>query len=276
MYLQRRREGTVRDPQAEPADLIRSVSRALRVLESVGGSPRGLTVKQIARRCDLTVATTYHLVRTLAYEGYVIRRDDGTYGVGLEVSDRYRELVEAFRAPESVQERMRRAALDSGYSHYLGRFVNGRIALTTVVEGPRSPYLEDLVPGFDDGAHATALGKSLLATMRPDERTRYIREAGMRSYTRATLDSPEALEADLANGERRGMQVELGQYRNGVGCASVTVLADRDPERRVVLAVAAPLDELAKSASVFRTRLTEMSKEIATLTTPETPPSRAS
>ena len=68
----------MRDPQAEPSDLIRSVSRALRVLEAVGQSPRGLTVKQVARRCELTVATTYHLVRTLAYEGYVIRREDGT------------------------------------------------------------------------------------------------------------------------------------------------------------------------------------------------------
>src|SRR5262249_5411891 len=171
--------GSVRDPQGEPADLIRSVSRALRVLESVGATPRGLTVKQIARRCDLTVATTYHLVRTLAYEGYLVRRDDGTYGIGLEVSDRYRELVGAFRAPVSVSERLRKAAVDTGYSHFLGKFVNGRVALTCVAEGHRSPYLEDLVPGFDDGAHATAMGKALLATLRPDERIRYVRESGM-------------------------------------------------------------------------------------------------
>ncbi|HEX5741524.1 MAG TPA: helix-turn-helix domain-containing protein, partial [Pilimelia sp.] len=79
----------MRDPLAEPSDLIRSVSRALRVLEAVGRAPRGLTVKQIARRCELTVATTYHLVRTLAYEGYVSRREDGTYVVGLEIADRF-------------------------------------------------------------------------------------------------------------------------------------------------------------------------------------------
>jgi DNA-binding IclR family transcriptional regulator len=255
----------VRDPQAEPADLIRSVSRALRVLESVGATPRGLTVKQIARRCELTVATTYHLVRTLAYEGYVVRRDDGTYGVGLEVSDRYRELVDAFRAPETVIARLRRASQDTGYSYYIGRFISGRVALTNVVEGPRSPYLEDLVPGFDDGAHATALGKALLATMRPEERSRYVRDAGMRSYTRNTLDSIEALEADLVAGERRGMYVELGQYRPGVGCASVIVLPDRDPERRMVLAVAAPLADLTKSASMFRAKLTDLSKDVAAL-----------
>jgi len=264
----------VRDPQAEPADLIRSVSRALRVLESVGGTPRGLTVKQIARRCELTVATTYHLVRTLAYEGYVIRRDDGTYGVGLEVSDRFRELVEAFRAPSTVIDRLRRAAMETGYSHALGRFVNGRIALTSVVEGPRSPYLEDLVPGFDDGAHATAMGKALLATMRPEDRTRYLKENGMRVYTRATIDSPEALETDIASGERRGMQLELGQFRNGVGCAAVVVVPDRDPERRLVLSISAPVEDLAASTTLFRTKLLEISRELRDIYVVEPPQQR--
>jgi DNA-binding IclR family transcriptional regulator len=190
------------------------------------------------------------------------------------VSDRYRELVDAFRAPPSVSERLRRASLESGYSHYIGRFVNGRIALTAVAEGPRSPHLEDLVPGFDDGAHATALGKALLATMRQEDRMRYVKENGMRAYTRSTLDSPEALENDLANGERRGMQLDLGQFRSGVGCASVVIVADRDPERRMVLAVSAPLDEMAASANIFRSKLSEMSRELRDLTTVEPPHQR--
>jgi DNA-binding IclR family transcriptional regulator len=228
-------------------------------------------VKQIARRCELTVATTYHLVRTLAYEGYVTRRDDGTYGTGLAVADRYHELAAAMRGPDSVEQRLRRAAYDSGYSHYLGRFISGRIALTAVAEGPRSPFLEDLIPGFDDGAHATALGKSLLSTMRPEERGRYLRETGLRVFTPATLDTVEAVEADLSAGERRGMQVELGQFRVGVGCAAVIVHNDRDQERRVVLALAAPLAELTKSANVFRTRLTDLSRELLALMSSEAP-----
>ena len=54
---------------AEPTDLIRSVSRALRVLEQVTQAERPLTVKVIARRCGLNLSTTYHLVRTLAAWG---------------------------------------------------------------------------------------------------------------------------------------------------------------------------------------------------------------
>jgi DNA-binding IclR family transcriptional regulator len=253
----------VRDPLAEPSDLIRSVSRALRVLESVGRAPKGLTVKQIARRCELTVATTYHLVRTLAYEGYVIRREDGTYIVGLEVADRYRELVTAFRGPPPVGESLRRAAIDTGYSHFLGRFIGGQVAITASAEGPRSPFLEDLVPGFDEGAHATALGKALLATLTPEQRSRYLREYGMRPFTPATLTAVDAFEADLAAGDRRGMHLEMGQYRQGVACAAVLVVPDKDMERRIVLACALPAPEMMTSARVVRARLLTAARAVA-------------
>jgi DNA-binding IclR family transcriptional regulator len=258
----------VRHPQDEPSDLIRSVSRALRVLEAVGATPRGLTVKQIARRCELTTATTYHLIRTLAYEGYVARRDDGTYTVGLEVADRFREMMAAFRPPASAFDALRRAATESGFGHYLGAFVGGQVVLTTAVEGPRSPYLEDLVPGFDDGAHATALGKALLSTLTHDQLLRYLKDRGMRSFTSATITEPEALEADLASGERRGLYTEIGQFREGVGCAAVVVHADRDPERRLVLACAMPAEHLIDNHSDVRSHLVAVSRAITATPVP--------
>ncbi len=253
----------MRHPYGEPSDLIRSVSRALRVLEAVGHTPRGLTVKQIARRCDLTTATTYHLIRTLAYEGYVARREDGTYVVGLEIADRFRELTAAFRGPAKVGEALRRAATETGVSHFLGTFVGGQVVLASAAEGPQSPYVEDLVPGFDDGAHATALGKALLATLTHDQRLRYLKESGMRAFTTSTLTEAEALEADLIAGERRGMQVEVSQFRPGIACAAVVVRGDRDPERRVVLACAMNADRLLESRDEVRTHLVGTARTVA-------------
>lgn len=261
----------VRHPSEEPSDLIRSVSRALRVLEAVGQTTRGLTVKQIARRCELTTATTYHLIRTLAYEGYVTRRDDGTYTVGLEVADRFRELVAAFRAPASVMAVLDRAVAQSGHSHFLGTFRGGQAVISTAVEGPRSPRVEELLPGFDDGAHATAVGKALLATLTHDQRLRYLKDQGMRAYTNLTLTHPEALEADLAAGERRGMQTEISQFREDVACAAVLVHADRDPERRLVLACAMAADHLVQHAGEVRTHLLETARAISDQLATETP-----
>ena len=213
----------MRDPQAEPSDLIRSVSRAFQVLEAVGQSPRGLTVKQIARRCDLTVATTYHLVRTLAYEGYVMRREDGTYIVGLEVADRFRELVQACRGPQQVQDVLRRAATDTGFTHMIGRIINNRVAVVAVAEGVRSPYCEDLVVGYDDGAHATALGKALLA-FAPSKVVRMVLTPALQAYTTATLTTPEQLHRALQCVRLHGMATSRGELQAGHCGVAVPVL----------------------------------------------------
>ena len=85
-----------------PGDFVQCVGRALRVLEAVSASPQ-IPVKAIARRCELNLSTTYHLVRTLAYEGYLDRLPDGTYVLGGEVARRFHDLVAAMgRSPSNT------------------------------------------------------------------------------------------------------------------------------------------------------------------------------
>lgn len=238
----------------EPRDLVHSLSRGLRALEIVGSGP-GLTVKQLARRLEMNPGTAYHLIRTLVYEGYLLRDEAGRYSMGPAVAYRFREMARALRGPDTVTAALRRAVADTGYSHFLARFVGGRVAITAVVEGPHSPWLEELVPGFDDAAHATAIGKALLATLQPHQRANYLHEAGMRRYTDATLTEPAALDADLAAGLKRGMQVEIGQFRPGVACAAVPVVSPEAVESRTVLACALPIRDMMHSAKQIRSQL---------------------
>ena len=80
------------DELPPPSDRIRSVARAVRILEVVGRTPTGLTVKGIGRRTGLSVATTYHLVRTLTYDGCLLRWEPGFYTLGLTILDRADDL----------------------------------------------------------------------------------------------------------------------------------------------------------------------------------------
>ena len=231
-------------------------------MEIIGSEP-GLTVKQMARRLDLNPTTAYHLIRTLVYEGYLIRDDRGNYSMGPAVSDRFRDLARTLRGPDSVVHTLRRAVLESGYSHYVARFVGGRVSITAVVEGPHSPWLEELVPGFDDGAHATAVGKALLGLLEQHRRERYLAESGMRAFTEETLTDPVALEADLAAGRRRGMQIETGQYRVGVACGAVPVIAEGELEQLAVVGCAMPLRDFMHSAKRLRERLRGVAELLA-------------
>ncbi|MBB6037108.1 IclR family transcriptional regulator [Phytomonospora endophytica] len=248
--------------EGKPSDFIQSVSRALRILEVVGSSRGGLTIKQIARRVQLAPTTTYHLVRTLTYENYLIRGEHGLFTVGLAVSDRFRDMSATMRGPSTVLEALRRQVADSGYSHYLARFVDGRVAITEVSEGQLSPHTEDLIIGFDDGAHATALGKALLATLTPTERRGYLRESGMRRYTSRTLTTLADFEIDLSRLSTQGVFTETGQYREGIACAATLVNREAPLTERLTVACAIPMDDLPKAAPDLRARLRVTAREV--------------
>ena len=207
----------------KPTDLIQSVSRALRILEVVGDHPAGLNAKQIAQQCGLALPTAYHLLRTLCYEGYAVRRPNGQYGLGLKVADRFRDLMASMDRPPQIHEVLRHLAETTGHTAYFAQLIEGHIVLTDLFEGPHSPHLEDLVVGWDDGAHATALGKALLWAIPAIERRSYLKEQGLRQFTPHTVTDAERLNHELALSSRTGVFTEQEQYRPEVCCAAVVV-----------------------------------------------------
>lgn len=202
-----------------PSDLIQSVSRALRILEVVGQHPQGIAPKAIARRTGLKLATTYHLLRTLAYEDYLVRGTDGDYTLGLTIADRFADLRTVLDGPAAATAVLRQLSRGIGHSVYLARFVDGRITITTTIEGPGSPHLEDLIPGFDEGAHATALGKALLSRLPRQARHAYLAERGLRPFTPRTVVDVADLDGEL-DARTDGVFVEEEQFSGAVSCVA--------------------------------------------------------
>jgi DNA-binding IclR family transcriptional regulator len=225
-----------------PSDLIQSVSRALRVLEAVGESPAGCNPKVVARRCGLHLSTTYHLLRTLAYEGYLLRTSTGDYQLGLEISDRFRDLQASLSRPPQVTAVLRELAAATGHSSYLARLVDQRVTITDVVEAPGSPHLEDLIPGFDEAAHATALGKALLSTLPRRHRHAVLQQRGMRPFTSVTVRDLPTLDAELDGAGGEAVFVEEGQYRDAVSCAAALVRTGdaEDPWWAIAVSASSP------------------------------------
>lgn len=201
----------------------------MRILEEVGAGPMPLTVKAIARRCELNLSTAYHLVRTLTYEGYLRRDRDGHYVLGSSVARRYHDLQASFDQPPEVHEVLRHLSAMTHRTAYLGRFVSGRILITDMVEGSQSPYLEDLEVGLNVAAHATVIGKVLLAALPQASRKAYLAEQGMRRFTSRTLIDEDDLEAELTRVTPTSPVLEHGQFRDGVSCVGALINRPDDP-----------------------------------------------
>ena len=218
---------------------MQSVGRAARLLEVVGREP-GLPVKAIARKCDLNISTCYHLVRTLAYEGYLVRVPNGTYVIGEAVARRFHDLVTSFQRPPEAAVVLRHLSERVGLSSYLGLLQDERVTVVEVAEASGSPYLEDFEVGLDVAAHATALGKALLVAMPPKERHEFLASHDLRPFTSRTRTDVEQLETELGAVARNAPVSEHGEFRDGVSCVASVVpqRAAAGPAWAVVVAVA--------------------------------------
>jgi DNA-binding IclR family transcriptional regulator len=245
--------------EGQPSDLVQSVSRALRVLEVVGASSTPLPAKAIARRCGLNLSTTYHLLRTLCYEGYLIRDASGDYRLGLQLARRYRDLRASFAPAPEAHGVLATLAAATGHSAYLGTFVEGRVAIVDVVEGPRSPHVSDLMAGYDEAAHATSIGLALLGTLSPEDRREYLRLQGRPQFTPDTLTDPDELQAELA--ALPPVVVEDGRFRSNMSCAAV-VIPHGPGEVPMALAMSGPRGSFAPGSHLLR-KLTEAGRQVA-------------
>lgn len=217
----------VMEPEERGPQLIQSVSRALRILDEIAATSDGLTAKEIARRCRLALPTTYHLLRTLACEEYVIRRPQGSYVLGLKIAGHFQHLLEVMGRPPRVHDVLREVAGATGHSAFYGQVVDGRIVFTDLFEGPRSPHVEDLAVGFAEAAHATALGKALLSTLPVVDRRRYLQEQGLRPFTRNTSVDIDQCDHEVRMAGVLKLFVDLEEFRDDVCCAAVVVPGDR-------------------------------------------------
>lgn len=199
--------------------LIASVQRALRLMEAVASHPNGAPAKQLAREAKLPLATAYHLLRTLAHEGYATRLPDGVWVLG--------ERVETLHGQSRTQQMLARirptlVALrdELNVAAYFGMQVDDEIRLIDIADGPRAPRV-DLWIGFEDAAHATAMGKCVLSQLDDDRRRDYLSRHPLHDLTPYTITEPARLLRSLE--PDAGLLFDREEYALGTGCAAVPV-----------------------------------------------------
>ncbi|MCW2939025.1 MAG: transcriptional regulator, IclR family [Actinomycetia bacterium] len=90
--------------------------------------------------------------------------------------------------------------------------------MVDIADGPRTPRV-DLWVGFDDAAHATALGKCVLAQLDEDTRRDYLARHPLVDLTPNTITEPQRLLQQLS----RELSLDQEEYAIGTSCIAVPV-----------------------------------------------------
>lgn len=202
--------------------LIQSVQRAFRLLEAVAELEERATAKALAHRTGIALPTAYHLLRTLVHDGYLQRLGDGTYALGRRmaaVADRgrpARAIAQSRPALEWLRDELRSPV-------YLALYDDGEIVVAEIVDSPRAPSI-DLWVGIHDAAHATALGKCILAHLADGEREQYLARHPLHALTPNTLVDGRELRHQIEQSSR--IATDREEYALGVTCAAFPVITE--------------------------------------------------
>lgn len=203
---------------ADQPTLITSVVRALTLLEAVSQQRRPVTAKRLARLSGIPLPTTYHLLRTLVHQGYLLRTQEG-YVVGDQPSRLARARDEAATS-QRVNTLLRTLHDELSAAAYLAVLVDGEVELVDIVDSPTAPRA-DLWVGLHEAAHATALGKAIIGALPDDGRHDYLLRHPLADLTRHTHTSVRSLLAELD--ERPGIVVDAQEYELGTTCVAVPI-----------------------------------------------------
>ncbi|WP_218682172.1 IclR family transcriptional regulator [Microbacterium sp. BF1] len=220
--------------EAEPT-LIGSVQRALRLVDIVANSPRPLPPKMLAAITGLTPGTTYNLVRTLVHEGYLSSEPDGVV-LGARFPSFQQQIGSRGVFLARVRAALREVTEDVGATAYLSRFDDGEMHMVDIVDAVRNPRIE-LWVGLQSRAHATALGKQILAELPEADRLDYLSQHRLPELTPHTITDRKALLTQLERSP--GWTIDQEEYAIGATCVAVPVIA---PGVIASLAISLPAD----------------------------------
>jgi len=231
--------------EAEPT-LIGSVQRALRLVDIVANSPRPLPPKMLAAITGLTPGTTYNLVRTLVHEGYLSSEPDGLV-LGSRFPSFQQQIDSRGVFLARVRAALRDVTEDLGATAYLSRFDDGEMHLVDIVDAVRNPRVE-LCVGLQSSAHATALGKQILADLPDEDRMDYLSRHRLEELTPRTISDRRTLLTQLERSP--GWTVDQEEYAIGATCVAVPVIA---PGLIASLAISLPADRAVVDRTLVST-----------------------
>ncbi|ACB96997.1 HTH-type transcriptional regulator BhcR [Beijerinckia indica] len=204
------------------ASVVQSLDRALTLIELVAQSD-GIGLTTLSQRADMPPSTVHRLLMTLAAHGFVeMHEQDQRWSIG----------VEAFRAGMAFQRRNNAVTLGrpvmqelmelSGETANIGIFEGGEVVFVTQVES-YDPIRAFFRAGERRSAHASGIGKAMLAHMPRETIERVIQQKGLPAFTENTITDPTSLFIDLENIQQRGYAIDNQERNLGMRCIAAAI-----------------------------------------------------
>jgi IclR family pca regulon transcriptional regulator len=211
---------------------VQSLERGLAVIRALNRPGAGQTLSEVARETDLPRAAVRRFLLTLETLGYV-RAEDRRFALTPRVLELGYAYLSGLSLPEIAQPHLRglvglidescsMSVLDGSDIVYVAREPTRRIMTVAISIGTRFP------------AHATSMGRALLADLPEQELRAFLAQVELRPLTSRTLTDPNTLVREMARVRRQGWALVDQELEDGLRSIAAAV---RDGNGQALAAV---------------------------------------
>lgn len=202
---------------------VQSLGRAFGILEEVARHRDGIGLADLSKRVGLHNSTTFHLVKTMVSLGYIRQeKDSKRYRVGrplFALAASSLDEIEMVNVATPVLEDLSR---ETGESSHFSVRMGDAVVVIARTSGPGAFQLTDRV-GVVRPAHCTALGKVILASLRPDQLKRFLERVELKPSTEKSITEIPVLLREIEDIRRSGIAFDDGEFNLEVRCVAVPV-----------------------------------------------------
>ena len=212
---------------------VKSVHKALEILNRVAEYSDGVGVKELSERLAINKATVSKMLSTMAQHGYV-RKDEETrkYRLG------YRLVELSSRIIESIDIRMEARPFLKALERKINEVINlaiyrnGEVIYIDKFEGTKSLRMHSRIGGRASFTY-TSVGKAVLAFLPGSERQYLMETLPLEPRTRRSIVDRDAFEKQQREILKQGYALDLEENEEGIVCVGSPIF---DFSGRVVAA----------------------------------------
>ncbi len=243
---------------------IQSVTRALRILDTLAQFPNGLGVVEIARQVGLNVSTTHHLVNTLCAGSYAGRVDGGAYRLGHAVPRLYGAYLLTQQPEARLLEVLNGLVSATRETGYLVVWQDEDVVIQAIAEGSHQLRVGSLGVGYRGHAHARAAAKAVLAHLNAAQLDAYLDSHPLDRLTANTICDRAALKTHLRQVARQGYATDYEEFSIGISCLAAPIFSAAG-KAVAALSMSAPEWRLTENFKLYVGAVTRSAQEASAI-----------
>ena len=202
---------------------VQSIGRAFAILEEVARNREGISLAELAKRVGLHNSTTFHLVKTMASLGYVRQiKDTKRYRIGRPLFALAAGALDEIEMVSMATPVLDDLSHETGESSHFATRMSDAVVVMARTPGPGAFQLTERM-GVVRPAYCTALGKVILAALRPDQLERYLDRVELKPLTQNTITERGRMLQEIAEIRSAGIAFDDCEFDSELRCAAMPI-----------------------------------------------------